>query len=156
MRKSEAFFARPSAHLWPVDNLCLISASWCREQKQSCTKHVWRFRPPPVSGGCARSSSWRHLETMRCPYSVPVNAAGSACMPSSEFRARGRGRIVSQACVRVAKGSRSGTDRQSTQQDARIEARPMHRRSASGPTRMSARHDAKVMVPPAPMAPVRR
>lgn len=31
-------FARPSAPLWPVDSLCLHSAPWFREQKQSCTK----------------------------------------------------------------------------------------------------------------------
>ena len=74
------FFARPSAPVSPVDSLCLISAPRFRERKQSCTKHLLRFRPPDVSGGCARSSSWRHRETLRCPDAVPLNSAGLACM----------------------------------------------------------------------------
>lgn len=83
--KVRHFFARPSAHLWPVDSLCLNSAPWFREQKQSCTKHVLRFRPPDVSGGCARSCAWRHRETRLCPYAVPVHAAGVDCRHAVQF-----------------------------------------------------------------------
>ena len=74
-----------------VASLCLIPAPRFRDQKWSCTTHISRLWPPGVSGGCARSLSWCRLETMLCPYTVPVNAAGSACMPSREFQARGRG-----------------------------------------------------------------
>jgi hypothetical protein len=53
--------------------------------------------------------------------------AEHARMPASSCRARGRGRIVSQACVRVAARSRSGTARQSTSQDAGMAVRHLHR-----------------------------
>ena len=73
-------FARPRVHRGPVDSLCLISATRFRDQKRSCTTHLLRCRPPPASGGGARSVSWRRLETLRCPCAAPVNAAGSACV----------------------------------------------------------------------------
>jgi hypothetical protein len=53
--------------------------------------------------------------------------AEHARMPASSCRARGRGRIVSQACVRVAARSRSGTARQSTSQNAGMAVRHLHR-----------------------------
>ena len=101
-------------------SLCLISAPWFREQKRSCTTHVLRFRPPAVSDGCAKSSSWRHLETLLCPCTALVHVAGLACTHAVQF-------VPGSRRVCVAKRSKSGTDCQSTQQDAGIEARHVHR-----------------------------
>jgi len=53
--------------------------------------------------------------------------AWHARLPSSECRARGRGRPVSQAWAHVAEQSRSGTDHPSTRQDAGIDVWHRHR-----------------------------
>jgi hypothetical protein len=80
--KVRHFFARPIAPLWSVDRRCLMSAPWFRDQKRSCPTHVSRFQPPAGSSGCARRVALRHLATLLCPGAVPVNAAGSACVPA--------------------------------------------------------------------------